>query len=71
MDPSSSALIFDDLMHGQRRTPTLYPEYKRCWKVWPEQHISHYGLQKWILAGLYGLGVTAVHCLHSRQSRIL
>ena len=24
----------------------------------------HYGLQKWILAGPYGPGITAVHCLH-------
>ena len=33
--------------------------------------LLHYGLQKWILAGPYGPGVTAVHHLHSWQSRIL
>ena len=40
MDPSDSALIFDDLMRGQRRTPTLCPGYKKHWKVWPEWHTS-------------------------------
>ena len=41
MVPSGSALIFDDLMHGQRRTPTLCPEYKKHWRVWPESaHFS-------------------------------
>ena len=40
MDPFNSALIFDDLMRGQRRTPTLCPEYKKRWKVWLERHTS-------------------------------
>ena len=32
MDPFDYELISDVSMHGQRRIPTLFPGYKRCWK---------------------------------------
>ena len=37
--PFGSALTFNDLMHGQRRTPIHCPEYKKHWRVWLERHI--------------------------------
>ena len=40
MGPSDSVLIFDDLMHGQRRIPILSPGYKKHWRAWPGQHTS-------------------------------
>ena len=33
--------------------------------------LLHYGLQKWILAGLHGPGVAAVYRIHGRQPRFL
>ena len=71
MVPSGSALTFDDLMRDKEGLLPSAQNTRSVGEYGRSGTFLHYGLQKRILAGPYGPGITAVHRLHGRQSRIL